>query len=70
MTGIDQLAAVFDDAESMEALDQAAAHALNKRFYPTLRALRTLIPREDVLMAAAEKASANQSMADVAPATP
>lgn len=53
MTGIDQLATVFDDRESVEALDSAASHAMNKRFYPALRALRSLLPREAQLMAAA-----------------
>lgn len=53
MTGIDQLAAVFDDAESVAALDAAASHTLNKRFYPALRSLRALLPREALLMAAA-----------------
>jgi flagellar protein FlbT len=54
MTGIDQLSAVFDDAESTAALDSAASHTLNKRFYPALRALRSLLPREAQLMAAAQ----------------
>jgi flagellar protein FlbT len=53
MTGIDQLSGVFDDAESTAALDTAASHAMNQRFYPCLRSLRTLLPREALLMAAA-----------------
>jgi flagellar protein FlbT len=53
MTGIDQLAGVFDDPESTMALDSAAAHAMNQRFYPCLRSLRTLLPREALLIAAA-----------------
>lgn len=53
MTGIDQLSSVFDDAESTAALDSAASHAMNQRFYPCLRSLRTLLPREALLMAAA-----------------
>lgn len=50
LTGIDQLAGVFEDVESVEALDAAAAHLLNRRFYPALRALRTLLPRETALL--------------------
>lgn len=53
MTGIDQLVGVFDDRESTIVLDSAAAHAMNQRFYPALRALRSLLPREAQLMAAA-----------------
>lgn len=53
LTGVDQLARVFLDAESIEALGSAAAHALERRFYPALRALRTLLPREEQLIAAA-----------------
>lgn len=52
MTGIDQLSGVFDDPESADALDAAAAHTLNGRFYQALRALRTLMPREALLMKA------------------
>lgn len=54
LMGVDQLAGVFEDAESTAALDAAAAHALHGRFYPALRALRTLLPREAQIMAAAE----------------
>ncbi len=53
LMGVDQLAGVFDDAESAAALDAAATHAMNDRFYPALRALRTLLPREAQLMGAA-----------------
>lgn len=53
LTGVDQLAGVFEDAESVAALDSAAAHAMNERFYPALRALRTLLPLEARLMASA-----------------
>ena len=53
MTGIDQLAGVFEDAESVAALDAAATHTMHQRFYPALRALRSLLPREAQLIAAA-----------------
>jgi flagellar protein FlbT len=54
MSGIDQLAQVFDDPDSAEALDTAAGHVVGGRFYPALRALRTLLAREALLMAAAQ----------------
>ena len=52
LTGVDQLAAVFTDAESVADLDAAAAHALHGRFYKALRALRAMMPREAALLAA------------------
>ena len=51
-----QLADVFTDAESVAALDAAASHAMNGRFYPALRALRSILPREAMLLAADEGA--------------
>lgn len=54
LSGIDQLSAVFDDAESVEMLDSAASHIVSGRFYPALRALRGLLPREALLIAAAQ----------------
>lgn len=54
MSGIDQLAQVFDDPESAAALDAAAGHVVGGRFYPALRALRSLLARETLLMAAAQ----------------
>jgi flagellar protein FlbT len=56
MIGVDQLADVFTDPESVAALDAAAAHTLNGRFYPALRALRSILPREAMLLAADEAA--------------
>lgn len=44
---------MFTDAASVELLDFAAASALGGRFYPALRALRGLLPREATLLAAA-----------------
>jgi flagellar protein FlbT len=54
MIGVDQLADVFKDPESVAALDAAASHAMNGRFYPALRALRSLLPREAMILSAAE----------------
>ena len=53
MIGVDQLSEVLTDAESVAELDAAAAHAMNKRFYKALRALRGLIPKEAALLGAA-----------------
>jgi flagellar protein FlbT len=50
LTGVRQLVDVFRDAESAAALASAEEHASEGRFYPALRALRTLIPREDLLL--------------------
>jgi flagellar protein FlbT len=49
-SGIEQLQAVFVDAESDAALRTAAKHATEDRFYPALRALRTLLPLEAQLL--------------------
>jgi len=48
--GLRQLAAVFDDAESAAAIAGAQAHVAEGRFYPALRAVRTLLPREAALL--------------------
>ena len=50
--GLKQLAAVFDDAESAAAIAGAQAHVAEGRFYPALRAVRTLLPREAALLGA------------------
>lgn len=48
--GVNQLLAVFDDSESILALRGALAHVEEARFYPALRALRTLLPTEERLL--------------------
>jgi flagellar protein FlbT len=58
MIGIDQLSDVFTDQPSVDLLDLAASSALGGRFYPALRALRGLLPREAALLAAAHPAEA------------
>jgi flagellar biosynthesis repressor protein FlbT len=55
--GIGQLLQVFRDLESVASLEGAAAHAAEARFYPALRALRTLLPREAALLGVAAPAS-------------
>ena len=52
LIGVDQLTEVFTDPESVADLDAAAANALHGRFYKTLRALRSLMPREAAILAA------------------
>ena len=49
--GIEQLAQVFRDAESLEHLDIAAGAVREQRFYQAMRALRCLLPREARLFA-------------------
>jgi flagellar protein FlbT len=51
LTGIEQLSQVFKDADSRELLADATRHAVYKNYYPALKVLRQLIPREDRLMA-------------------
>lgn len=51
--GISQLMAVFTDIETAGKLHSAAADVAENKFYPALRALRSLIPAEDRLIAIA-----------------
>ena len=51
LAGIEQLSSVFVDAPSSASLTQAAADIANGRFYPALRALRSILPAEGHLMA-------------------
>lgn len=53
--GVSQLLQVFRDVESAAALETAAAHVAEGRFYPALRALRTLLPLEQALLGMAER---------------
>lgn len=55
LRGIEQLSQVFADGDSRVALDRATDAVENGRFYQGLRALRTLLPREERLMALAEQ---------------
>jgi flagellar protein FlbT len=50
LDGVRQLAHVFRDAESAAALSSAEAHVAEGRFYPALRALRTLLPLEEAAL--------------------
>ncbi len=51
--GIEQLRGVFDDPESARRLETAALAVSEGRYYHALKALRALIPREQVLFARA-----------------
>ena len=51
MRGIEQLSQVFTDADSRAALTSATEAVGVDQFYQALRALRTLLPREERLMA-------------------
>lgn len=52
---IEELSRVFLDADSRSLLAQATEALLAEQYYKCLKALRALIPREDRLLAAAEK---------------
>lgn len=51
LRGIEQLSQVLTDADSRMQLTIASKAALDGQFYPVLRALRSLLPREERLLA-------------------
>lgn len=53
LKGIEQLSQVFDDRDSRQALDGATDALLSGNVYLALRKLRSLLPRESRLLAAA-----------------
>lgn len=53
LTGIEQLSQVLTDHDSRNLLTQATAAVLDNQFYAALKCLRTLLPREERLLAAA-----------------
>lgn len=53
LKGIEQLSQVFDDRDSRRALDGATHALLSDNIYLALRQLRSLLPREARLLAAA-----------------
>ncbi len=55
-SGIDQLAQVFTDEDSRRILGDAADATQNGDFYRALKKLRSLMPREERLLAAAKEA--------------
>lgn len=50
LRGIEQLRFVFCDPESVEQLQIAAESVRALRFYPALKALKALLPREQILL--------------------
>lgn len=50
LRGIEQLSQVFRDTESRSALVRASDAVREDQFYQSLRALRSLLPREEHLM--------------------
>ncbi len=51
LQGIEQLSQVFRDADSRSALSRATDAVAEGQFYQCLRSLRTILPREERLMA-------------------
>lgn len=64
ISGIDQLAQALIDPDSRETLATARRAAELDRTYQALRTLRTLLPKEELLLAAAE-ASADHGLGAV-----
>lgn len=52
---IEELSQVFKDSDSRGALSDATAAVIDGNYYKCLKALRSLMPREDRLMAAAPR---------------
>lgn len=52
MRGIEQLSQVLTDDDSRKILNAATKEVKNQKFYQALRALRSLLPREDRLLSA------------------
>lgn len=52
LRGIEQLSQVLTDPDSRAQLSLATASVLEGQYYPVLKALRALLPREERLMAA------------------
>ncbi|MEX5727902.1 flagellar protein FlbT [Rhodovulum iodosum] len=53
LRGIEQLSQALTDPDSRSRLDMATAAVIEGRHYQALKALRSLLPREDRLLAAA-----------------
>jgi len=50
LSGIEQLSQVFTDTDSRSFLTMATEDVVGRRFYPALKALRALLPREKRLL--------------------
>ena len=55
LRGIEQLSQVLKDADSRTQLDTASRAVLDGQYYQTLKALRSLLPREERLLQAMAK---------------
>ena len=53
LRGIEQLSQVLTDADSRAQLSTASGAVMEEQFYAALKALRSLLPREERLLAAA-----------------
>lgn len=52
---IEELSQVFKDPDSRASISDATQALINDRYYQCLKALRSLLPREERLLATAEK---------------
>ncbi|MGR3660064.1 MAG: flagellar biosynthesis repressor FlbT [Paracoccaceae bacterium] len=52
LRGIEQLSQVFQDLDSRQLLAQATHSVIESQYYQTLKSLRSLMPREERLLAA------------------
>lgn len=53
--GIEELSCILTDPDSRELLTKATTSLLDAQYYQSLKALRSLIPREDRLLAARQQ---------------
>ena len=53
--GIEELSRILTDPDSRELLTKATTSLLDSQYYQSLKALRSLIPREDRLLAARQQ---------------
>ena len=51
LTGVEQLSQVFKDPDSREILAIATGHLVDANYYPALKTLRSLLDREERLLA-------------------
>lgn len=54
MRGVEQLSQVLTDADSRKILNAATSDIQNDQYYQALKALRSLLPREERLLSAAQ----------------
>ncbi|WP_417278561.1 flagellar biosynthesis repressor FlbT [Celeribacter sp.] len=54
MRGVEQLSQVLTDADSRKILNTATSDIQNEQYYQALKTLRSLLPREERLLSAAQ----------------